>query len=416
MSMEYPKLRPIEALPYDEPGQDRVILRDPSNLTETAIVVPYNALEILGLFDGNRSIPDIQSAYEKRYATILTREQIEGLIKTLDKNLLLDSETFRRFLKDVEEEFRRSDLRKATLAGKGYEDDPVKLGRQLDAYFTSDGGPGGASAFASKPEDGKGSKTGIKGAVLPHIDLGRGGTCYAWGYKEIEESANAKCFILLGTFHGAAKRLFNLTKKDFETPFGRLRTDGEMVNALERDGGKGLFQDEFVHRNEHSIEFQALFLKYLYKEADDVTIVPVLCSSFYEIMSGDASPSSVQEVNDFFEALRGAIERCGRDVFFLASADLSHVGPRFGDPEPLTEQQLHEIGEEDIKMIRFIEDMDAEGFFSNVQKDGDKRKICGLSPIYVLLKLIDASRGRLLQYKQWPDPMGMVSFASISFH
>ncbi|MCP4365577.1 MAG: hypothetical protein GY800_09815, partial [Planctomycetes bacterium] len=180
--MEYPKLRPIEALPYDEPGQDRIILRDPSNLTETAIVVPYNALEILGLFDGNHSILDIQSAYAKRYTTILTREQIEGLIKTLDKNLLLDSETFRRFLKDVEEKFRRSDLRKATLAGKGYEDDPVKLRRQLDAYFTSDGGPGGASAFASKPEDGKGSKTSIKGAVLPHIDLGRGGTCYAWGY------------------------------------------------------------------------------------------------------------------------------------------------------------------------------------------------------------------------------------------
>ena len=418
MTMEYPKLRPIEALPYDKPGQDGIILRDPSNLTETAIVVPYNVLEILGLFDGSHSILDIQSAYAKHHGAVLTREQIEGLVSTLDKSLLLEGETFKRFLRGVEDEFRRSDLRKAALAGKGYEDDPVKLRQQLDAYFTSDGGPGrsSSSSSSSKPKRGKGPKAGLKGAVLPHIDFGRGGTCYAWGYREIEESSSAKCFVLLGTFHGTAKRLFNLTKKDFETPFGRLHTDREMVDALEGDGGKGLFKDEFVHRNEHSLEFQAIFLKYLFKEAKDVTIVPVLCSSFHEIMNGGASPSDVQEVKDFMETLKGAIKQCGRDVFFLASTDLSHVGPRFGDPAPLTEQQLHEIEEEDIRMIRFIEDVDAEGFFFDVQKDGDKRKICGLSPIYVLLKLIDASRGRLLQYKQWPDPMGMVSFASISFH
>ncbi len=67
-------------------------------------------------------------------------------------------------------------------------------------------------------------------------------------------------------------------------------------------------------------------------------------------------------------------------------------------------------------MIKFIENVDAEGFFRSIQKDGDKRKICGLAPIYVLLKLTETSRGKLLKYEQWPDPMGMVSFASICLY
>ncbi|MCQ4574750.1 MAG: AmmeMemoRadiSam system protein B [Candidatus Brocadiales bacterium] len=410
--MEYPKLRPVEAFPYNEPGKEGICLRDPSNITDTILVVPHHLFEIIRLFDGRHSLLDVQTVYAKRHGNIPLKEQIEGVINTLDKAMLLESERFTQFLKDLKEEFRRSSIRKAAFAGKGYDSDPGKLRQQIDTFFTSDGGP-------CKPggkRSGKKSKNVVKGAVLPHIDFDRGGPCFAWGYKEIEKSSNARCFILLGTSHGDMNGLFSVTKKDFETPFGLLRTDKEIVTAIEKAGGKGFFKGEFAHKNEHSLEFQAIFLHYLYDGKRDVSIVPVLCSSFHEMIKDGKSPSSVQEVNDFIETLKGVIKGNGKDVFLIASADLSHVGPRFGDPLPLTSQDLQKIAEEDMDMIRFIENVDAEGFFHSIQKDGDRRKICGLSPIYVLLKVLDASRGKLLKYEQWPDPRGMVSFASIGLY
>jgi len=50
-----------------------------------------------------------------------------------------------------------------------------------------------------------------------------------------------------------------------------------------------------------------------------------------------------------------------------------------------------------------------------VAKDGDSRRICGLSPIYTLLRCLPGGSGRLLRYAQWPDPQAVVTFASIVF-
>jgi len=59
---------------------------------------------------------------------------------------------------------------------------------------------------------------------------------------------------------------------------------------------------------------------------------------------------------------------------------------------------------------------DARSFYEAVARDGDSRRICGLSPIYALLRCLEPSRGRLLKYAQWPDPQGTVTFASLAFH
>jgi hypothetical protein len=47
--------------------------------------------------------------------------------------------------------------------------------------------------------------------------------------------------------------------------------------------------------------------------------------------------------------------------------------------------------------------------------DGDRRRICGASPIYALLRALPGARGRLLRYSQWPDPQGAVTFCAAAF-
>jgi hypothetical protein len=95
--------------------------------------------------------------------------------------------------------------------------------------------------------------------------------------------------------------------------------------------------------------------------------------------------------------------------------DLAHVGPRFGDPDPNSEASLADVERADRAMLKSVVAGDARGFFAHVAADRDARRICGLSPIYSLLRLLPEAPGRLLQYRQWPDPDGAVTFCAVRF-
>ena len=102
----------------------------------------------------------------------------------------------------------------------------------------------------------------------------------------------------------------------------------------------------------------------------------------------------------------------------IASADLAHMGLQFGDREGINEYSLRILEEEDREMLGYVERVDGEGFFSSISKEGDRRRICGLPAIYAMLKVIDASEGRLLKYGQafTPETQSVVSFASLTVH
>jgi MEMO1 family protein len=73
------------------------------------------------------------------------------------------------------------------------------------------------------------------------------------------------------------------------------------------------------------------------------------------------------------------------------------------------------IDREDRQMLEAVESGDADGFFESVRRDNDRRRICGLSPIYTLLRALGGAPGHLRRYGQWPDPQGVVTFASLVF-
>ena len=141
--------------------------------------------------------------------------------------------------------------------------------------------------------------------VAPHIDFHRGGAAFAWAYKSVAERADADLFVVLGTVHAPTKYIYNLTDKSFETPLGVLEADAGFVEETLGAGWTvNAFQDEFVHRGEHSIEFQAVFLQYLYADARPVQFVPVLVGSFHPFVAGGRSPRGDAQVEAFVAALR----------------------------------------------------------------------------------------------------------------
>ena len=163
--MDYPKLRRIDAFPFESSGQKVIALRDPARIDDKVIVVSYPVFFVVSLFDGTRSLNDIKAEYMRRYGEILYTERLEEIITYLDEQYLLESERYDNYRQKLEEEFRTSDTRMAAFAGKSYEADLQKLNQQIDTFFCAPGGPGTPSHDLTEKF--------VKGLVAPHIDFQR---------------------------------------------------------------------------------------------------------------------------------------------------------------------------------------------------------------------------------------------------
>lgn len=406
--MENPKLRPgIEVFPAEVSGQKVLCMRDTFNYTDKVVFMPMETLYIIRLFDGQHSLRDIQAEFMRQVGQLIHSENIEELIKQLDDNLFLEGGLFEARKEELLNEFRASTVREAALAGKSYPAEPEQLEKVLAGYFNHQEGPGDAAT--SIPGE------TIKGAVVPHIDYPRGGHTYAWVYKEIMARSRAEVYVILGTAHVATGGPYVLTAKDFETPLGTLETDKELVQSLSDKCGPGIFDDELTHRGEHSVELQAAFIKFACRDADNVAILPVLCGSFHHYVDEGVAPEQDPTVKQFIDALRDYITGSGKKVCVIASADLSHMGPKFGDQEPVDSSSLSRIANEDTELLQLVEAGDEVGLFRHITRDKDRRRVCGFPSIYTMLKVIEPGRGKLLKYSQWPDEDAMVSFAGMVF-
>lgn len=403
-----PKLRDVEAFPVEHQGQRCIALRDPAGYTDAVVLLPPVLLEIVSLFDGLHSMAEIQAALLRRYGEPMPREPIERAARSLDEHGFLDSAGFASRRTAIDAAFLARPTRPAAHAGGAYPGAAADVHAAFDALFTAPDGPG--------PVDGASSgATAVRGVIAPHIDFHRGGPAYAWAYRDVAERSDADLFVIFGTCHAGMAHPFALTGKDYESPLGPVDVDRAFVESLAARARQDCFGAELAHRVEHSIEFQAVFLRYLFDGRRDIAIVPVLTSFAHEALARGRRPEDDPRVPRFLDALAETIAASGRRVVLVAGADLAHVGPRFGDPEPVTPLELARIADEDRAMLAAVEAGDPAAFFESVAGDDDRRRICGLSPIWTLLTALGGGRGELKRYAQWPDPQGVVTFASVIF-
>lgn len=403
-----PRLRRVEAFPVEHEGRTCVALRDPAGYTASIVLLPRVLLDIVSLFDGEHTVADIQAAMMRRHGELVERRRIEEIAEALDRQGFLDSPGFAELRATTDGQFFAASTRPATHAGGAYPTDADELRAMMDAFFEPPAGPG--------PIDGHGAaQPPVRGLIAPHIDFHRGGPTYAWAYRDLAERSDADLFVIVGTCHAGMEHPFALTRKDYESPLGAAPVDRDFVEALAARARQDCFGSELAHRVEHSIEFQAVFLRYLYAGRREIRIVPVLASFAHEAMARGTGPGDDPRVQSFLDALAETIAASRRRVVLIAGADLAHVGPRFGDPAPVSAVELTRIADEDRAMLEPVAAGDAQAFFESVARDGDRRRICGLSPIYTLLRALGGARGCVKQYDQWPDPSGVVSFASVVF-
>lgn len=415
--MDRPRLRPLEAFPLAKNGQKLLALRDPSRLTEAVATLPPVAVAIVQLFDGESTRDEICVEFQRRYKQPLAREALDRLVEQLDQAYLLDSERFHQFSATVFGAFAQAPTRKAHLAGESYPADPATLAAELDAYFDGPHGPG-------RPN-------GVPGAlpraiVAPHIDFQRGGPAYAWAYKPLAEAAMLpELVVVFGTDHMGAEQPFTLTRKHYETPLGTMHTDVALVDALVakvearlgRPRAEALFKDEYHHRGEHSLEFQMVWLRHVWKErADAIKVVPILCGSLHEFVENGQAPRSDPRVDAVLSSL---VELVGaRPTLWIAGADLAHVGPRFGDQDALDAVDRGSLERRDHETLVHASAGNGAAWFDEIRRERDRRRVCGLPPIFAMLEAAQPGAGRVAAYAQCPadeDGGSIVSIASLVY-
>ncbi len=400
-----PRLRYLDVFPLPKKDGRLVFgLRDPQQISPHVLCIPREVAFILQFFDGTHTLEEACAEFKGKVNQEFPRDHLAQVIQMLDQSYFLMNENFQSHFTSLVESFQRAEVREAFHAGNGYSKDAVALQETLANFFAEPKGPGYPNGAVGKRD--------IQGLVVPHIDLRIGGQTYAWAYKELAETQRPDIAVILGTGHNGLKNLFSLTRKPFSTPLGNLRVDSEFVESLISLYPHDLFADEFAHRTEHTIEFQVLFLQQLFGNA--IPIVPILCSFAHWMVSQGETADMIRQ---FAEALKLAIGRSGRRVCLIASADLAHVGPRYGDREGFEGERLERIKQADLEMLAYTEKVDGEGFLNYISEEKDKRRICGLSPIYILLKAIGAKKGQVLSHSHGEmDGSGSVcSYASVIF-
>ena len=404
--MTFPQLRALEPKWIEYEGQPALLLTDRLGLSP-AVIVPQAVALMLSLCDGTRDLAGIKTALTLQAGFELGEAVIQDILDQLAKALILEGPAVEAALARAVEEYRSSPHRIAALAGSVYPAEAADLTQTLIEYARLDQ-PGrlllGTEAVAPSAPP--------RGLITPHIDYQRGGPLYARTWLPAARALReADLVVIFGTDHSGGLGKVTLTRHDFATPYGVLRTDRELVRALADRLDEDLYEEEFHHCNEHSIELAAVWLHHTIGGGEQ-TILPVLCGSFAHYTMGGQSCTETDPPDQFVAQLRDLT--AGRKVFTVAAADLAHVGPAFGDQRGWGPAERRQLVESDRRITAAIAQGSADALLAELVTCQDENRICGLPPIYLALRYLGKSRGELSGYAHCPaDPQGQ-SLVSIA--
>lgn len=410
-ALDKPRLRPLEIIPAEADGRRMFVLRDPFGHTGEMVTVPEAAVWLLQFFDGAHTRENIKLEFFRKTFQALPDAELNAMIETLDRAMMLEGGRFGRTIAS----YLSGDTRPPSHAGLSYPDDAGALREAIAGYYLHETGPGrlpeSPDGDADDAPDGP-----IRAIVAPHIDLRSGGPVFAHAYHALSRAPRPDLFVILGTGHAGLPRLFGATKKRFETPLGPLATDGDFLDRLGARFGDGLFEAELEHKGEHVIEFQTVFLKNLYGEAPS-RIAPILCSYSFEHLTLPEAAEERETIERFGRALAETIAETPGRVCLIASVDLAHIGPRYGDAVAVAPEALEDNARRDAAMLERVAASDAAGFLDFIAREEDARHICGFPCLHTMLGVLDGARGETLKYDSCPvdDNESFVSYVSMVF-
>lgn len=407
-----PAIRPLDTIPVEEDGRPYIVLRDPAGYSEETLAIALEVMPVLALFDGRHTVQQVVEQIQQATGEEISPDSLRDFAARLDEAYFLNTSRFELYRKDVEEEFKRSTVREPALAGNAYPRDRESLGHMLAHWLDA---PPPDDFEPETPPEGENAC----GLLVPHIDYARGGATYGRAYRCLKDNLpdpgeGPLLAAVLGVAHAGVLEPVVVADKDFLTPFGTVQCDRSAVEILRKRLGETPFREQFAHRREHSIELQANWLGYLFGDRE-LRFLPVIVGGFSE-GEGD-TPRGNAALEDAIAALREVEENHPGPVLWIASVDLAHIGPRFGGEEPVNDSMCLSIEEKDMGVLADLRTADADGWWRSITADGNARQVCGLYATYLALRLLEGTKGTVLDYQQALSRTRdqMVTFAAALF-
>ena len=381
-----PHLRPIQPIPVVQDGKPVVVLRDPIMLSPQSMAVPAQMMQLIQMFQGNQTVEDL--------ATIAKAppEQLVQLIQNMDQLGLLWGPTFEELEQGVKDKIGEQGYFSINASQSlGGDEDSCRA--RLEGYFEE----------TEDPE----LEGSVIGVVAPHLDYDRGWPNYAAAYYGCQAMDAPDRVVILGTNHFGIGDGVVMSEYGFESPLGVCPPDEAIVGKLVDRHGKALIVDQLDHMGEHSIELHLPWLQYCFGD------IPVVAALIPDPLSPMLEDDDERTGTDAFVASLGAaLEEAGGRTMFVASSDLSHVGPQFGEPVPVDDQRKFDVERHDREMMaKFIEG-DADEFVEAMKWNSNSTRWCSIGNMSATLRLAKPGSIELIDYRQACDEKGTVMVTS----
>ncbi|MEN3027562.1 MAG: AmmeMemoRadiSam system protein B [Chlorobiota bacterium] len=403
--MEFYPLRPglQWSIATDQASEPVLTAHDPLEYTPQPFAVPLEAYPVIEALAESQSWEELWQHLAAAGIRNSPAHQriVSDFVQQLDSVYALRSPRFDQRRRAWEAEYRSYPIRTAALAGICYPEAAPEIAALLD------------SSLQSAPTVDVPAASPIA-AVIPHIDLRVGISSYAAAYQVLQQ-LQPELVVVLGTSHYGWHAPFIVTEKDFQTPLGTMPTARSLVRQFVEACPVVVTDTDLAHKPEHSLEFQVVFLQHLF--GNGVELFPVLLTSFGDLIPQRRSPSTDSALQYAIRTLREIIASSGRRTLWIASADMAHVGRKFGDDAD-ARLLLPEVEQHDRALIAAMCRADAEEYFQLIAAVEDRYRICGLSPVYTLLAALQPRYGVLADYRQWyeSETLSAVTFSSVLYY
>lgn len=393
--MSQVKLRDdLEVNLIQESESKYIYISDPLLISEP-IALPFAYYPLIQtLIEGGKTAEEIAQDGIAKLLN-LTDEKLYILLDNLVSLYMIDTPSSRIAVENMQS-YLAGNVRPSYCHSFSYPEDPTELKAFLNIMLDK------GKSLTDRP---------VKAILAPHIDLRleESWEVYANSFLTLKNVKEVDTVILLGTAHYRSSADFMFTKKDFETPLGKVETDQELLVEIEKN--TNITYDDIAHYKEHSIEFHILFLQHLLNNKS-IKILPILTGSPSNYIGDKTTPDSNEEYNQTITAIKDAIATTGKKVLILSSGDLSHIGRKFGDEFPAATEQIRIKGEDQL-LIEKLSSGDKNAFFTEIAEVQDKNRICGTAPFYSALTLTETDSVTTAGYNQWheEETESMVSFA-----
>lgn len=423
-----PKLRPVRGFPA-QLGQQTVLgLADARQISQKVVFTMPAAQVILPLMDGSRSVDEITGQVGRG----LTRPILEQLVAQLDDAGLLFGPTFDGMVAKMRQEFDSSptlppastaafadalvnqEFGENTTDEQRTEHGPRKMREAFDQWIAKALESAANPSFDELP----------KAVVAPHIDYARGWVNYAnvWGRLRVADRPDR--VVILGTNHFGLGTGVTACDKGYESPLGICPADEQFVGELRKRLGDKVFEHRFDHEREHSIELQIPWIQHCLgpDEAGNYCRVVGILVHDPSVNNGESYDGTGIGLQAFVDAMKAILAEIPGKTLIVSSADLSHVGPAFGDQQKLGGDEAeatafrNRIFQHDREMLELIRQNKPEDLVAAMAWQQNPTRWCSTGNLVAALKLVEPSKVEVLHYAAAMDPqgLGMVSSAAMA--